>query len=138
MKKTIGNIWYEEKDYRVSVGFTQECLNEKLQECFHVIPAEVYAVKARSPLMVLETNDGLESIHSPVAGKIRFFSDKARNFPDRLTTEDVVVEIDLPKPEVKKGAVKKATTKPVAGNQGVINWQPLYIDDWMAGPNGQE
>lgn len=133
MKKTIGNIWYEEKDCRVSVGFTQECLNEKLQECFHILPADVFAVKAQGPLMVLETNDGLEAVHSPVAGRIRFFSDKARNFPDRLTTEDVVVEIDLPKPEVKKVAAKKATTKPSGGEYERFFHVPMELD-WLNDP----
>lgn len=130
MKKIDGNIWYEERAGRMSVGFTRQCLDEKLQECFHILPADSYSVKARGPLMVLETNDGLESVRSPVAGRVLFFNDKARNFPDRLTEEDVIVEIEMPKPEVKKVASKKSpTTKVVTGgnNQAVfpIPWAPL-------------
>lgn len=135
MKTIQGNIWYEQVGGRMAIGFTKQCLDEKLQECFHILPADAYSVKVRGPLMVLETNDGLESVRSPVAGRVLFFNDKARNFPDRLTEEDVIVEIEMPQPkaEVKKVATKKSTTKAgVGGNQAVfpIPWAPANpVDD---------
>lgn len=135
MKTISGNIWYEQVGGRMAIGFTKQCLDEKLQECFHILPADAYSVKVQGPLMVLETNDGLESVRSPVAGRVLFFNDKARNFPDRLTEEDVIVEIEMPQPkaEVKKAPAKKSrtTTTPIgAGNPAVFPIPFIDNDDW--------
>ena len=131
MKHISGNIWYQTSQGRMEIGFTKECLDEKLTECFHILPADNYAVKQRGPLMVLETNDGLEAVHSPIAGRVLFFSDKARNFPDRLTEEDVVVAIEMPR-EVKKIAPKKsAAPKGTPATGGRLNWDIDPFDEPM-------
>lgn len=92
MKISYQDLWVEKKvDNKFEIGFTQECLENKLVECFHVLPADETKSKTNSPLLVLETNDGLQSIKAPINGKIIFFNDKARNFPDRLTTKDVIL-----------------------------------------------
>lgn len=96
MKLMYGDIWaITEPNGRVNIGFTKECIDGKLNECFHVLPADLKKVTSKAPLLVLETNDGLQSIKSPVAGDVVFFNDKARDFPDRLVENDVVVTILL-------------------------------------------
>ena len=104
--KTIdktGKIWTEpakEAGY-VNVGFTQKFINETLGECFHILPSDTQVVTQQGPLMAIETNDGLESLRSPISGKVIFFNHKARDFPDRLIEEDVIFSIKLPE-EVSK------------------------------------
>jgi glycine cleavage system H lipoate-binding protein len=109
VKMVYGDIWaVTEPNGQVSIGFTQQFIEEKLNECFHVLPAETKKVGNKSPLMVLETNDGLQSIKSPVAGEVVFFSDKARNFPDRLKEDDIVITVFL---EGKKKPAKSSTKR---------------------------
>lgn len=94
MKTIVGNLWTEEgKDGRVNIGFTRNFIEERLGECFHVLQADMQVVRKGGPLMVIETNDGLESLKSPLTGSILVFNAKARNFPDRLTEEDNIMEI---------------------------------------------
>jgi hypothetical protein len=129
MKKINGNIWIDSGEKgKIKIGFTKDYLETKLQECFHVLPADNFQVKDRGPLMVLETNDGLETIYSPANGRIIFFADKAKNFPDRLVEEDVVVEIEVPKPVEK---VKKTTAKPPEklGRYNITNWHNMPPED---------
>lgn len=110
MKEFIGNIWTEAgSDGRVKMGFSRRFIEERLGECFHVMQADIKSVKKGEPLLVIETNDGLESLKSPLSGNILVFNAKARNFPDRLVEEDCILEI-LPegmKLPVKEKAVKK-------------------------------
>lgn len=104
-----GLIWSEDHaDKSITIGFTQRCITEKLQECFHVLPADASEVREKGPLLVLETNDGLQSIKTPVAGKVAYFNPKARNFPDKLTDSDTIVTL-FPKGYVAppKAAAKK-------------------------------
>jgi len=115
VKTFSGNIWQEtDKAGVVSIGLRQTYLEEKMQECFHILQADAQHLKKGGPMMVIETNDGLESLKSPLTGRITFFNDKARNFPDRLVEDDVIFTV-LPegvKPvEVKRKAAPKA--KPV-------------------------
>lgn len=97
MKQNHGFIWSEEhKDKTITIGFTNDAINTKLQETFHVLPADLKEVREKGPLLVLETNDGLLSIKAPFAGRLSYFNPKARNFPDRITETDTIVTI-LPK-----------------------------------------
>jgi hypothetical protein len=94
MKEFVGNIWTEtDKRGVVQLGFARKYIDEVLGECFHVIPADTRQARKGQPLMVLETNDGTERIKSPLSGTILVFADKAKNFPDRLTEEDVICEV---------------------------------------------
>lgn len=94
MKEFIGNIWTEAgADGRVRMGFSRRFIEERLGECFHVMQADIKSVKKGEPLLVIETNDGLESLKSPLSGNILVFNAKARNFPDRLVEEDCILEI---------------------------------------------
>jgi len=129
MKQTdkTNSIWYETEGEVTKVGFTPQFL-EKLQECFHIVPGKRKTfVRENGPLMALETNEGLFSITSPVKGVITFFEDKAMNFPEKLTTEDVVVLLQ-DKPVVEK---KKAAKQQVILNEGVINWSTFPTTDNM-------
>ena len=58
-----------------------------------MLPADASEVREKGPLLVLETNDGLQSIKTPVAGKVAYFNPKARNFPDKLTDSDTIVTL---------------------------------------------
>lgn len=113
MKEFSGNMWTEsDKDGRVKIGFSKRFIEDRLGECFHVMQADVRTVKKGTPLFVIETNDGLESLKSPVSGTILVFNAKARNFPDRLTEEDVIAEV-LPE-GVKLEKAKKEKKEKVA------------------------
>jgi glycine cleavage system H lipoate-binding protein len=108
-----GSIWTETDARGVSlIGFRQEYIDQVLGECFHVVQADTRRARKGCPLMVLETNDGTNRVRSPVTGTILTFSDKARNFPDRLTEDDVIVEV-LPEgtvlPTTKKAREERAS-----------------------------
>jgi hypothetical protein len=85
-------IWFEQQDNVVKVGFTKSFL-EGLDQCWHILPANMGRFREHSPLMVIETNDALVSVKSPVSAHFSQWSDKAQNFPDQLTEDDVVLEI---------------------------------------------
>lgn len=123
MKTFNGNLWTEtDKVGTVSIGLRQSYLEEKMQECFHILQADALNLKRGGPMMVIETNDGLESLKSPLTGRITFFNDKARNFPDRLVEDDVIFTV-LPE-GVKPVEVKKKAAKPKD-----IFYEPI---DWNA------
>jgi len=112
MKTFSGNIWQEtDKAGVVSIGLRQTYLEEKMQECFHILQADAINLKKGGPMMVIETNDGLESLKSPLTGRITFFNDKARNFPDRLVEDDVIFTV-LPEGVKAVEVKRKAVTKP--------------------------
>jgi hypothetical protein len=116
MKSTKGNLWYEkQQDGVMNIGFTQTFIQQALNECFHILPADSRNVLENGALLVIETNDGVQSLKSPVTGTIVEFNTKARNFPDRIKEEDVILKV-LPKgvviPTVAKPAVKKAPESP--------------------------
>lgn len=106
MKQFDGNIWTD-TDSRgvVQIGFTKAYIENQLGECFHVMQADRSTARRGQPIMVLETNDGTSRIKSPVSGHIIKFNGKAMDFPDRLSEEDVIMEV-LPEgvklPEKKK------------------------------------
>jgi hypothetical protein len=106
MRESLGNIWTETDSRGVMrIGFSREYIETKLGECFHVMQADIKFARKGQPLLVLETNDACEKIKSPLTGTILMFNGKAANYPDRLTDEDVIVEV-LPEgvklPETKK------------------------------------
>lgn len=107
MKTVHGHIWIDRReDGLVQMGFTQQCIDEKLQETFHVVLADNFQATEKQPLFVLETCEGLESVPSPVSGNIMFFNDKARDFPDRIVEGDVILQIS-------DGKKKKSNQAPV-------------------------
>jgi glycine cleavage system H lipoate-binding protein len=84
-------IWHEVNGERVTIGLTRSFL-DTLDECWHILPGGS-TIKAKAPLMTIETNDSLVSILSPVAGSFVDFNPNATNFPDKLTENDVVMTI---------------------------------------------
>lgn len=87
-------IWMNKKpNGQVDIGFQQKYISEHLQEAFHILPANHSKIESGTPMMVVESNDGLENIRSPFDGRFVNFSDKARNFPDRLKETDVVLTL---------------------------------------------
>lgn len=95
-------IWYTKKDSKTSIGFTKEFINQ-IKECWHVVPTITHGlIKESSPLFAIETNDNFFSVRSPTSGSIITFNDKASNFPDQLTADDVICVIDEKEQPVKK------------------------------------
>jgi len=127
MKKNIGFVWTEEKsDGRVNIGFTRAFIDSKLMECFACVQADAFNLFEGGPMLVIETNDGLESLKSPITGTITNFNAKARNFPDRLTEDDVILTV-LPKGVVLPA---KAKTKKVT-LQETLERFPNAQGDWL-------
>ena len=93
MKETSkdGRVWFEKKGTEIQIGFTANLLSE-LDDCWHLLPAasNKQEIRENQPLLSVETNDGLFSVPTPVSGIITFFDNKAMNFPQKLTTDDVV------------------------------------------------
>jgi glycine cleavage system H lipoate-binding protein len=125
-----GSIWTETDARGVEqIGFRQSYIEQVLGECFHVVQADTRKARKGCPLMVLETNDGTSRVRSPVTGTILMFSDKARNFPDRLTEDDVIVEV-LPEGMTLPAQGKKPEVRPT------IQFNQLFNapGDWLNGP----
>lgn len=100
-------IWFSKDGERTNVGFTTSFL-EVVRECWHVLPTSTGSViKEKSPLFAVETNEALFSIAAPITGSIISFSDKAQNFPDKLTEDDVICVLGE---RPKKTAVDEMTT----------------------------
>lgn len=107
MKTDHGLVWSKvHEDKSIGIGFTKQAIEERLMECFHVMQADTQQVREKGPMLVLETNDGLESIKSPFTGRVSYFNSKARNFPDKLTEEDTILTILPPGVEPKKATTK--------------------------------
>jgi len=93
-KEILGSIWVQtSRDGMVSVGLTRDYIRQKLGECFHIMQADAGQLTLNQPMLVLETNDGLETIKSPVSGVIVHFNWRARDFPDKLTEEETILVI---------------------------------------------
>lgn len=117
-------VWSEvHADKSITIGFTKKCIEEMLPECFHVMQADATTIREKGPMLVLETNDGLESIKSPFTGKISYFNSKARNYPDKLTETDTILTILPPGVEAAK---PKVVSKPAPAFE--------YLDDWAQMP----
>lgn len=91
-------IWFTKKGEQTDVGFTPSFL-DIIREAWHVLPTTKGSVAEKSPLLSIETNEGLFSIPAPASGAIISFNDKARNFPDQLTADDVICTIGKAKPK---------------------------------------
>lgn len=104
MKVDHNFVWSQQHDDKtITIGFTKKAIEELLPECFHVMQADSQNIREKGPMLVLETNDGLESIKAPFAGRISYFNSKARNYPDKLTEDDTILTLAPvgSKPEVK-------------------------------------
>jgi glycine cleavage system H lipoate-binding protein len=140
MKEVNGNLWTETSPRgTLRIGFTQRFIEEKLGECFHVMQADLNKVVRGGPMLVIETNDGLENLKSPVTGSILVFNDRARNFPDRLKEEETILEV-LPdgvklEPVVKAKRVEKAKIAAPA-QFDPDRWEPrdVNLDDLFNRP----
>jgi glycine cleavage system H lipoate-binding protein len=126
MKQVSGNLWFTTEKDETRIGFTRSFIAERLSECFHVLPADTKNVKEKGPLLVLETNDGLEPVCSPVTGRLTYFNEKARNFPDRLTEEDCIVS--LSSKELKKVAKTMFVDESYQGLVNNINAQQFNFN----------
>jgi hypothetical protein len=121
-RQTTSQLWYEQQDRNIRIGFTKEFL-EQLDQCWHILPANLSRIKANAPLMAIETNDALISVLSPVSGSFVTFSHKAQNFPNKLTEDDVVMELiegktsQIPRP-VDEMAAAPAIAPPRARRPG--------------------
>lgn len=94
MKQTYGDVWTTTMDDgTINIGLTNDFIQNKLDECFHILPADFYNVSENEPMIVVETNEGLESIKSPVSGQVIFFSALAKNFPDQIKEDDVIMKV---------------------------------------------
>ena len=138
MKEYKEHIWIDtNKDGTVCVGLTQNFIETKLQECFHIMQADAQYLKKDGPMLVVETNDGLSSLKSPVTGRIIGFNDRARNFPDKLKEEDAILTI---LPDGVKLPATKVKEKPAeAIQQFDLNWLNEPPIPWpVQQPNNQE
>src|ERR1700744_723760 len=118
MKQDHNLVWSNtHADGSITIGFTKKCITELLPECFHVMQADSQAVREKGPMLVLETNDGLESIKSPFTGRISYFNPKARNYPDKIVEEDTILTI-LPK-GVEEKKPEKVKIPPYGGQAGI-------------------
>lgn len=123
-----GLIWSEDHaDKSITIGFTQTCIDQQLQECFHVLPAETKEVREKGPLLVLETNDGLQSIKAPFAGRVSYFNPKARNFPDRIKESETIVTLVPKGAEVKKEPPKYVKAQRVQDAQELWEENPFQV-----------
>ena len=57
-------------------------------------------------MLVVETNDSLESVRAPITGQVKYFNHKARDFPDQLKETDVILTVAPPEMKVE-GMVNK-------------------------------
>lgn len=129
MKEFIGDLWIDKaEDGRVKIGFARRFIEDRMGECFHVMQADTRNVKKGGPLLVIETNDGLRPVKSPLSGSILYFNDHARNFPDKLVEDDCILEV-LPE-GVKLSSVKKAEIKKSAYDSdffAILDAQPVPL-----------
>lgn len=125
-------IWFEKEGQVTKIGFTQEFLNS-LDQCWHILPANMERFREKSPLLTVETNDALISILSPVTGSFMNFTTKAQDFPNKLTTNDVVLEVtegQVRRPEPQ--ALRPNTGAPVRPPRRPV---PLAQADAVGGAN---
>lgn len=93
-KVVVDKIWFMKDKGTIQVGFNKSFLRELSEgSCWHIMPANNRRVKEKLPLLTVESSDELVSIPSPVSANVYSFSDKARNFPEKLNEDDVVIEL---------------------------------------------
>lgn len=86
-------IWFIQDGAVTRIGFTQSFI-ESLDQCWQVLPANLQSFKKKAPMLTVETNDALISIMAPVAGTLVRFENTARDFPDQLTADTVIMELN--------------------------------------------
>jgi glycine cleavage system H lipoate-binding protein len=112
-------IWFYKDGDLVRVGFTNNFI-QRMDECWHILPYGKGKIAEKDPLMAVETNDELVSIAAPVAGILAEFSNKAMNFPDKLTADDVIVSLNTNPKATTPVQERRAG---ILGNRGfAMNW----------------
>lgn len=125
-KQTDGKnqIWFYKDGDLVRVGFTTNFL-QRMDECWHILPYGKGKISEKDPLMAVEMNDELVSIAAPVAGILAEFSNKAMNFPDKLTADDVIVSLNT-NPKATVPAQERRAG--ILGNRGfAMNWDTEVV-----------
>ena len=130
MKEFYKDIWVDtQEDGTVKVGLTRNFIESKLTECFHIIQADAQEVRKGGPMLVVETNDGLSSLKSPVSGRIIRFNDRARNFPDKMTEDEVILVLNT-KPREKPAEIIRQQIfgdNPFAAAPPPPDWQVFNV-----------
>ena len=139
----MSKIWTVVEGNYVKVGFERSFLNQ-MDQCWHIMPAQARGVlRAKHPLLVVETNDEVISIPSPVEGTVHHFNDKARNFPDKITETDTIITINT---KVTKAAAEKTVSErpqqraqavPIPPPAAAPAPQRFFVNDWPANPAAQ-
>lgn len=118
-------IWYTEQEGGYQIGFTKSFL-EGLDQCWYIMPAHAERFKLKSPLLTIETNEMIFSILSPVTGFFQQMENKAQNFPDKLTENDIVLHLTK--------VAQRAAPEPMRWDaHAVIAQQRVNMDVWPAG-----
>jgi glycine cleavage system H lipoate-binding protein len=133
MKKYTGNVWYEEMGSgTINIGFTRAYIEDILGECFHITQASSFLATEGKPLLTIETNMGLKVVKAPCTGTITFFSTDARDFPDKLTEESIVMTIN-PKKEVKPAKAATSKSREAEVTQRDLDWGQVQniINTWQ-------
>lgn len=135
-------VWYKKEGTAITIGFTKDFLTS-LDQCWHILPASLEQFKPKAPLLTVETTDALISIMSPVAGNFMQFSQRAQNFPDKLTEDDVVLEL-------REGPFVRPTVAPrrivdmgdfvgggIVGHRGAAGLAPAQVTIAQAGERAE-
>ena len=131
MKQFKDDIWIDEReDGTINIGFRQDFIDRKLMECFHIVQADSKQVQENGPMFVIETNNSLESVKAPCTGRIIAFNSKARNFPDKLNENDVIMTLSI-KPEELKAAKPKVVYEDFLDQ---ILDEPQIVGNWFVAP----
>lgn len=120
--KTVNDknqIWFERTNNVVAIGFTQAFL-DGLDQCWHILPANLTRFREKAPLMVVETNDNLISIMSPVTAHFAQWADKAQNFPYMLNENDVVLEMNVTEARKTPGRASTIQVNPFAAQEFMV------------------
>ena len=124
MKTYHDMIWSEENQGVVSIGFTQAFIDGVLTECFHITQSGSILATKGKPMLTIETNEGLKTIKAPVTGTITHFSQDARDFPDCIREDNVIVQIKL-----KSNVVMPTVAKTVGPNTRAANNYAIQDED---------
>lgn len=137
MKQFEEFIWTEKQENgTINIGFTQQFINRKMAECFHVLQADVRKIDKDGPLFVIETNEALESIKSPITGSVSYYNNKALNFPDRLKENDIIMTLIPPGVTLEKNKEKieryeniaEWLNQPINMNVPEPNWVQMQLN----------
>lgn len=128
MKEKHGCLWVEtNEDGTVNIGLTRDYIKQKLSDCFHIIQADSFAMVKNEPMFVVETIDDLECIDAPIDGKIMKFNTKAQDFPDKLTEEDVIIQLCPPGVKMSQPKYQSLINDFLADHDGVVPGDNLNL-----------